>query len=184
MKDIIVKVTNFVNENTMLLIGICAFLILVLIIYLVDNSVKTKKMQKALKEMDTVEDKVVDNKIDENNQKDAEVNINIKNDEEPKYDSISLNNDEEIKTPAIEESTSEVEPVSEEPEENIDINTLLNETPETPEVKEEVSNVPEANSKFTNKKSLSEILSKKKEPINKNDADKTLEETTEFNNTF
>ena len=48
MKDIIVKVTNFVNENTILLIGICAFLILVLIVYLIDNSIKTKKMQKAL----------------------------------------------------------------------------------------------------------------------------------------
>ena len=42
MKETLVKVTNFVNENTMLLIGICAFLILVLIIYLIDNSIKTK----------------------------------------------------------------------------------------------------------------------------------------------
>lgn len=176
MKDIIVKVTNFVNENTMLLIGICAFLILVLIIYLIDNSVKTKKMQKALKEMDVVEDKVVDNKIEQNNQKDAEVSFDIEKEEEPRYDSISLNNEEEVNTPAVEES------VSEEPEtSNIDINTLINDTKET---KVEETNVPKEESKFTNKKSLSEILSKKKESINENDADKTLEETTEFNNTF
>jgi uncharacterized membrane protein YqhA len=65
MKEIIEKVTNFINENTMLLIGICAFLIVVLIIYLIDNSIKTKKMQKAIKEMDEAEDNIISSNLDE-----------------------------------------------------------------------------------------------------------------------
>ena len=169
MKDIIVKVTNFVNENTILLIGICAFLILVLIVYLIDNSIKTKKMQKALKEMDAVEDKVVEDKKELQN--DAEINVEIKQDEdEPTFDSISLINDEDTKEESsIDEEVEEVKPINSE-------NPIVEEPVET--------NVPKEEKLFTNKKSLSEILSKKKESINENDADKTLEETTEFNNTF
>ena len=169
MKDIIVKVTNFVNENTILLIGICAFLILVLIVYLIDNSIKTKKMQKALKEMDAVEDKVVEDKKELQN--DAEINVEIKQDEdEPTFDSISLINEEDTKEESnIDEEVEEVKPINSE-------NPIVEEPVET--------NVPKEEKLFTNKKSLSEILSKKKESINENDADKTLEETTEFNNTF
>ena len=169
MKDIIVKVTNFVNENTILLIGICAFLILVLIVYLIDNSIKTKKMQKALKEMDAVEDKIVEDKKELQN--DAEINVEIKQDEdEPTFDSISLINDEDTKEESnIDEEVEEVKPINSE-------NPIVEEPVET--------NVPKEEKLFTNKKSLSEILSKKKESINENDADKTLEETTEFNNTF
>lgn len=160
MKETLVKVTNFVNENTMLLIGICAFLILVLIIYLIDNSIKTKKMQKALKEMDTVEDKVVETK------EDTVVESNVNDEETPTFDSISLIGDEEEKEEPIVET-----PVKEELN-TIEETPVVNNTPDVPK------------EKFTNKKSLSEILSKKKESINENDADKTLEETTEFNNTF
>ena len=169
MKDIIVKVTNFVNENTILLIGICAFLILVLIVYLIDNSIKTKKMQKALKEMDAVEDKIVEDKKELQN--DAEINVEIKQDEdEPTFDSISLINEEDTKEESnIDEEVEEVKPINSE-------NPIVEEPVET--------NVPKEEKLFTNKKSLSEILSKKKESINENDADKTLEETTEFNNTF
>lgn len=174
MKEILTKVTNFVNENTMLLIGICAFLIIVLIVYLIDNSIKTKKMQKAIKEMDETEDKVINSNIDDNNQKDAVVEFDIKSEEEvdnePKFDSISLLDEEPAKEEVKEEVKEEIvteTPVSE---------PVIETTPivETP---------PKEEPQFTNKKSLSEILAKKKETIN-NDADKTLEETTDFNNTF
>lgn len=178
MKEIIVKVTNFVNENTMLLIGICAFLILVLIVYLIDNSIKSKKMQKAIKEMDEVEDKVISSSEETNNApKDAIVEFDIKTDDEinnePAFDSISL----------VDEEDEYKEDINEEP--------VINDVEETKEPEIEINpvNIPseepkQNESKFTNKKSLSEILSKKKESINENDIDKTLDETTEFNNTF
>ena len=163
MKDIITKATNFINENTMLLIGICAFLIIALIIYLIDNSIKTKKMQKALTEMDQTEDKVIESsELEEKNESVEPVK------EETKFDSISLVDEkvepkEEVKVETSVEPTVEVTP----------------EEVSTPTIEEKVEEP-----KFTNKKSLSEILSKKKESININDTDKTLEETTEFNNTF
>jgi hypothetical protein len=160
MKDIIVKVTNFVNENTILLIGICAFLILVLIVYLIDNSIKTKKMQKALTEIDAVEDKVIESTPEVNN------NESVSTPEETKFDSISL----------VEEEPKEPEVKFEEPE--IEVSTTIEEEIETPVVEQKEE------PKFTNKKSLSEILSKKNESININDIDKSLEETTDFNNTF
>ena len=178
MKEIITKVTNFVNENTMLLIGICAFLILVLIVYLIDNSIKTKKMQKAIKEMDETEKDIINSGINEETPKDAVVEFDIKTDEEiknePQFDSISLVDEEdeykeEVKQPEV---TAPVE------ETRVEIETK-EETPVVPEVETKVED-----NKFTNKKSLSEILSKKKESINKNDIEKTLDETTDFNNTF
>ena len=182
MKEIITKVTNFVNENTMLLIGICAFLILVLIIYLIDNSIKTKKMQKAIKEMDATEDKVIESDLDEDSSKEEDTKL-----EETKYDSISLVDEEptpevkeDVPTPEFDEEVNiEIEPAKEEVSESTPV-----EEKEEPVVEQVATPVKTEESKFTNKKSLSEILSKKKESINKNDIDKTLDETTEFNNTF
>lgn len=46
MNEFIEKAMLFINENTMLLIGICIFLILVLIGYLIDNAIKTRKLEK------------------------------------------------------------------------------------------------------------------------------------------
>ena len=46
MNEFLEKAMLFINENTMLLIGICIFLILVLIGYLIDNSIKTRKLEK------------------------------------------------------------------------------------------------------------------------------------------
>ena len=46
MNEFLEKAMLFINENTMLLIGICIFLILVLIGYLIDNAVKTRKLEK------------------------------------------------------------------------------------------------------------------------------------------
>ena len=174
MKEIIEKVTNFINENTMLLIGICAFLIVVLIIYLIDNSIKTKKMQKAIKEMDEAEDNIISSNLDEEEKEipeSKEVQAPEKEEEkedEPQFDSISLvDEDKEYDEVANEEVS--IEPEVEDKEE-IEISPAPVEEP-----KEE--------SKFTNKKSLSEILAKKKDSSN-NDADKTLDETTDFSNTF
>ena len=46
MNDFLNTVMNFINENTTLLIIICVFLIFVLVGYLIDNSVKSRKMAK------------------------------------------------------------------------------------------------------------------------------------------
>ena len=163
MKEIIEKVTNFINENTMLLIGICAFLIIVLIVYLIDNSIKTKKMQKAIKEMDEVEDKVIDSNLNEevSSVDDTPVDIHIKDEEpenEPEFDSISLVDEDKEYEDESNEETEVDEPVA--PQVEI--------TPEDiPSEEIKVEEKPE-DSKFTNKKSLSEILAKKKETINNN----------------
>ena len=46
MNKILDTVMTFINENTNILIGICIFLIFVLIGYLIDNSVKSKRVRK------------------------------------------------------------------------------------------------------------------------------------------
>ena len=46
MNNILQNVMVFINEHTLLLIGICVFLILVLVGYLIDNSVKSKRIRK------------------------------------------------------------------------------------------------------------------------------------------
>jgi len=48
MDKILETIMNFINENTPLLIIICVFLIFVLIGYLIDNSIKTKKLEKQM----------------------------------------------------------------------------------------------------------------------------------------
>ena len=164
MDKFLETVMNFINENTTLLIIICVFLIFVLIGYLIDNSIKTKKMQKALTEMDQTEDKVIESsELEEKNESVEPVK------EETKFDSISLV-DEKVEPKEEVKVETPVEPT-------VEVNTP--EEVSTPTIEEKVEEP-----KFTNKKSLSEILSKKKESININDTDKTLEETTEFNNTF
>lgn len=46
MNKFLEAVMNFINENTILLIIICVFLIFVLIGYLIDNSIKARKLEK------------------------------------------------------------------------------------------------------------------------------------------
>lgn len=48
MDKILETIMNFINENTTPLIIICVFLIFVLIGYLIDNSIKTKKLEKQM----------------------------------------------------------------------------------------------------------------------------------------
>lgn len=49
MNETLNNIMKFINDNTYLLIGICVFLILVLIGYLIDNSIKSKKVRKDVK---------------------------------------------------------------------------------------------------------------------------------------
>ncbi len=50
MNETLENIMIFINENTNILIGICLFLIFVLVAYLIDNSIKAKKTMKAIKE--------------------------------------------------------------------------------------------------------------------------------------
>lgn len=54
MNEIMQNIMVFINEHTLLLIGICVFLILVLIGYLIDNSVKSKRIRNDIKNPDQV----------------------------------------------------------------------------------------------------------------------------------
>ncbi len=56
MNDILNNVMTFINENTYLLIGICVFLIFVLIGYLIDNSVKSKRVRNEIENKNDVVD--------------------------------------------------------------------------------------------------------------------------------
>ena len=70
MGKVLENIMNFINENTTLLIIICVFLIFVLIGYLIDNSIKTRKLAKmeALKgnsKEDSVQEVPIQNTIKE-----------------------------------------------------------------------------------------------------------------------
>lgn len=58
MNEFFERMMTFINENTYLLIGICIFLILVLIGYLIDNSVKSKRVRKDIKNKDQVPENI------------------------------------------------------------------------------------------------------------------------------
>ena len=59
MNKFIDNIMNFINENTTLLIIICVFLIFVLIAYLIDNGIKTKKLAKMQNNVLSEEEKTV-----------------------------------------------------------------------------------------------------------------------------
>ena len=83
MNETLNNIMKFINDNTYLLIGICVFLILVLIGYLIDNSVKSKKVRKDIKNETMV--------------KEAQSNSVVNN--------ISIDKKEDIMTKPFEEET-------------------------------------------------------------------------------
>ena len=86
MSELLNNIMKFINENTYLLIGVCVFLILVLIGYLIDNSVKSKKVRKDVK--------------NETMEKEAESNSAVNN--------ISIDKKEDIMTKPFEEKTEDL----------------------------------------------------------------------------
>ena len=83
MNETLNNIMKFINDNTYLLIGICVFLILVLIGYLIDNSIKSKKVRKDVK--------------NETMAKEAQSNSVVNN--------ISIDKKEDIMTKPFEEET-------------------------------------------------------------------------------
>lgn len=86
MNETLNNIMKFINDNTYLLIGICVFLILVLIGYLIDNSVKSKKVRKDVKNETMV--------------KEAQSNSAVNN--------ISIDKKEDIMTKPFEEKTEDL----------------------------------------------------------------------------
>lgn len=86
MNETLNNIMKFINDNTYLLIGICVFLILVLIGYLIDNSVKSKKVRKDIK--------------NETMAKEAQSNSAVNN--------ISIDKKEDIITKPFEEKTEDL----------------------------------------------------------------------------
>lgn len=80
INDILKSIMTFVNENTILLIVICVFMILVLIGYLIDNSLKKKNVRKNDKidiENDQLENKKVETETIEENKENSEEIANV-----------------------------------------------------------------------------------------------------------
>ena len=176
MDQILEKVMNFINENTMLLIIICIFLIVILVIYLIDNTIKSRKLeQEELEKKENPEPiptPKIDNSIPE-----------VKTEEAPVIEPVAEEVKEEPEvvvpeTPVVEPEV--VAPVEEAVEDtaieiNSNIDELLNkdysennklvETIETKPIVEPVTPVVETpKSKYTNDKKLSDIFGKKEEP--------------------
>lgn len=61
MNDAIESVMSFINENTNTLIIICIFLIIILVIYLIENSIKSSRIKKNIKE----EKEIIENTLDD-----------------------------------------------------------------------------------------------------------------------
>jgi hypothetical protein len=186
----------FINDNTILLICICGFLILVLIGYLIDSSIKARNLEKSISltnknNINTETDKFYNQTKEEN------VDIPVKENIEDSKEEFSKQ--EEIK----EEPKEIIETKVEEPEEvkNEVLPDFIEQKPiEETKTQEEVVKVEEPKN---NNKKLSEILG----GINKNtetkiednsvdneldrimkkldsNKDRTLDETTDFNNMF
>ena len=176
MDQILEKVMNFINENTMLLIIICIFLIVILVIYLIDNTIKSRKLEQVELEKkenpEPIPTPKIDNSIPE-----------VKTEEAPVIEPVAEEVKEEPEvvvpeTPVVEPEV--VAPVEEAVEDtaieiNSNIDELLNkdysennklvETIETKPIVEPVRPVVETpKSKYTNDKKLSDIFGKKEEP--------------------
>ena len=183
MEQILEKVMNFINENTMLLIIICIFLIVILVIYLIDNTIKSKRLEKEmLEQKETPEEpKVLENNIPEEK---PEVVPTVTPEVTPEVTPAPVVEEvaEEVPTvaPVIEETVEEpkVEEVPVElPTYDSNIEELLNKDysanneivnnmpvkPEEPAVKVK----EEPKTKYTNDKKLSDIFGKKEEPVSK-----------------
>lgn len=196
MNNVLQNIMYFINDNTILLICICGFLILVLIGYLIDSSIKARNLEKSISltnknNINTETDKFYNQTKEENVDIPVKKNIEDSKEEFPKQ--------EEIK----EEPKEIIEPKVEEPEEvkNEVLPDFIEQKPiEETKPQEEVVKVEEPKN---NNKKLSEILG----GINKNtetkiednsvdneldrimkkldsNKDRTLDETTDFNNMF
>lgn len=166
MNDAIETVMSFINENTTILIIICVFLIVVLVAYLIDNAVKTKRISKNIeKEQEETKVLIEKKQLEEKKKEEEEkVRMQFENavlDNVPNVEDIfaetQMDIHEEPET-KVEEITKVVDVFPEEKEEEAIIsidNIIPIEIKEEPETKVEDKNVDVI---YKNDKKLSEIL--------------------------
>ena len=156
------RIMDFINKNTIYLIIICIFLIVILVIYLIDNTIKSKRLEQeeANKKEDPEKPVVLESEIPEKV-------------EEPVKDETP----EEAPAPVVEEvaevAPTVVEPVVEEVKEETTEEPVIDSSIEELVNKdysannEIVENIPEVveepKSKYNNDKKLSDIFGKKEE---------------------
>ena len=185
MNDILMNIMTFINEHTLLLIGICVFLILVLVGYLIDNSVKSKRVRNDIKNKDQVPKNIKDEII-----KEAEDKMIIKENEniassDVQMETVDLQPNQSSEandnsTVILDEPKQEVSDIKFDSNEvqlndiqnvstplNLDLNTsndnLVIEVPKTSE-SQQINVDPDIDvmttkNEYTNDKKLSEILS-------------------------
>lgn len=172
MNQTMQNIMLFINEHTLLLIGICIFLILVLIGYLIDNSVKSKRIRKDIKNPDQVPENIKDEIIKEAEEKNVIKENTLNND---LGNQIELPNiQSEINTPVLEPKQEENNIALENdfnqeqndlniPDINSSKDELTFDIPTTP-ISEPIADpdanimMPDKKSEYTNDKKLSEIL--------------------------
>jgi hypothetical protein len=194
MDQILEKIMNFINENTMLLIIICIFLIVILVIYLIDNTIKTKRLERmeAEKKGNPEEPTVIDNPIPEPVAPVVEetpvvetpvVEPVIETPVEPEVtipEVPAVPEIDETPVPAVEEVAQEATTVPVTPVVDSSIDDLLNK--DYSANNEVVENIPQEvlveppKSKYNNDKKLSDIFGKKKEV----ESPKKIETTQDF----
>lgn len=189
MEQILEKIMNFINENTMLLIIICIFLIVILVIYLIDNTIKTKRLEneeankKAKSEEPTIVDNPIPEKVEEPVAPVVEETpvIEEKPAVEPVVEPTIEETNVEVPEEPVEETPVVEEPVVEEtPVVDSSIDDLLNKDySANNEIIENMSNEPVVEppkSKYNNDKKLSDIFGKKKAV----ESPKKIETTQDF----
>lgn len=82
MNETLESIMVFINENTNILIGICLFLIFVLVAYLIDNSIKSRKAKKEFKKSQmknelNAEDNIKTEKVDQSIKVDQNLESNL-----------------------------------------------------------------------------------------------------------
>lgn len=96
MNEVLQKILTFINENTTILIGICIFLILVLVGYLIDNSVKSKRVRNDIRNADQVPENIKDEIIKEAKVEIENTKNKVMNSENQTNNDISVDNSPEL----------------------------------------------------------------------------------------
>lgn len=187
MEKYLEKIMNFINENTMLLIIICIFLIVILVIYLIDNTIKSKKLEKAeLENKGNEEPKVLNNSIPKEEVPAVEEVAPVVPEAVPVVEEkVETTVVEPAVEPAVEEPSVTVEEPKAETSPIVDtsIEELLNKDYSSnntvvDNIPEEVVSTPieeKPKNKYSNDKKLSDIFGKKEEKV-----ESKIENTKDF----
>lgn len=152
MNEILQQIMEFINNNTLILIGICIFLILVLIGYLVDNSVKSKRVRTDIKNAAQVPENIKDEIIKE--AKETEIVDKNEQIEEVKIEEPA------VETPVVDENAPldldetmvKTKPL------NLDLNATIRKEDNYVDPDQYIMEQSTLDSEYSNDKKLSEIL--------------------------